>query len=335
MQAVAMTTTKAAATQIQGPARSGAGLFYALDRGIEASRGGARHKAAQLKAVHRFRDFINERHPGVSYWSEVTPGLVRQFVAWCEAEGLSARTIRAYVNPLRLAARWNEEAGNEQANLRFTRLVPQLTPCEKRYLTAPKLAVACAYAKKEHQHLALLALLLAGVCAMRLSEVARLRRTDLDVAEAGCLYIHDAKNYWSERLIPLPPTIAAYCRVWFAFRGDAVDVTQEGLGKALKRCLVACGAETGDPTFAAVAPKDAGRKTGFNLGADAGCPMEMLRAYAGHAPLTTFERSYADLRALPSDLPDFRARKLALLRRDVADRLESTVQALNIGLMQG
>lgn len=303
-----------------------------IERGIAASHGGQPHKDKSLLASHRFMDFLHECAPETTLWNQVSAGLLRQFVYWCADQGLSARTVRAYINPLRLAARWYEENGGDQQALRFTRIAPTPTPCQRRFLTPGRLVQAIAYCRAHRHHTALFALTIGGICGLRIAEIARLDRAHLDVVEMDCLHIEDSKNYWSTRLIPLPPPVAAYLRRWFEFNGNTVEISQPGFGQAIRKALVKCADVFHDDTFAMVKPKDACRKSAMNLMVDCGADDAWARAYCGHAPDNTFEAAYADRRPVPNDLPDFRARKIHNLKTHITGPITEHLTKLGLTL---
>lgn len=317
----------------------------ALQEAIDGySMASEEHKNNLDAAADRFCVWlVDTLHRSLVHWDEITPAIVRKYVDSMHAEKLSPQTIRHYLKPITLTSRYMESLDPEQyRQLR----VPQHpgTKSEKprkSYLSLEQIELLLRHARAEVREIektkgkkrvkrdhmkqkreqirpwpqAELAVLLCGLCGLRIREATRLRLVDVS-AERNTINVLESKNKFSDRVIPILPAIAArvhaLCmgREWVFPARDGSAPQQDGkdtTSKRVKLLFIRAG-------ISGVTPHDL-RKTFINLAVQAGADFGALQAYVGHRPATVLERHYADYA------------EIALLRERVVDRVFSSVKS--------
>ena len=290
-----------------------------------------KHKTDMERAGNRFCTWLvaTYRRP-VVYWDEVTPSMLRDYIDSMAREGLSGQTIRKYINPMTLASRYMEELDPDSYRpLRVRHPAMKTAKPRKNYLTRDQIETLLRIARADTPEAAQdrrkhppapqgeLALLLCGLCGLRIREAARLLVVDVDDAR-GSVNVEDSKNLYSDRVIPVP--------VWLARR-----VVELGAGRTyLFPNATDTGPQTGEQDVSkrigglfrragitGVVPRDL-RKSFVNLCVVAGVDTGPLEAYIGHAPHGVMAAHYADYA------------RLDLLRERVVDRVHSFVRSTNV-----
>ena len=302
----------------------------AIDTAINLARVCPRFRRNLRRSSDQFIQFASGAFPDLSDWSNLTSINVAAFVRHCENRGLAATTIYQYCQPIVLTERTMDLhfPADKSANLNVYKLLPPRRRRTKVYLEADQL-LACILAAKTRA--ARLGFWLGGICGMRLSEIARIRRVDL---QDDVLTIPKSKTLAGERVIPLPKAVAAVLgRDLAKAKADRPlyrDI--EYLSHAMRAVLDAQAVATHDETFDLICPKDAARKTSINLFPLAGIHPDYRRAYHGHACAGVDEIYYLDKRCEPDCCPRERARKIAELREHVVRPLEDFLRTAHFPL---
>lgn len=302
----------------------------AINLGIEHSSGHPYHIGRTKTHAKQFVNYMSSNHPQIVYYKQIQPLHLRGFVSWCQERELSPTTVRHYINPLRLASRYVEENMPDQYSpLFFRRIAPAARIAPKRFLTLDRLKACIDHAYKRRDHTAQYALIVCGLAGLRFEEAINLKAED--IRDDYTLWIEDSKNQYSRRLVPILKPVYSYAKMFLTFYGDSPFRSIETLSKALHRVLKRMYKETGDETYNLCMPRDCGRKTFWNVAALEGVQIEYLRAYCGHSQGSSVaEKNYLDLVPVDDDMPDYKTAKLARMRHEVTERLESVVAAAGI-----
>lgn len=298
----------------------------ALARGLERSKMSTEHRANQELVLRPLKDYMALQ--GVVTWSDVTIEMVKGYVAHLEAEGKRANTIRAYLNPIRIAYR-EARVKLDDRLLCLRGVVPDRPDQPKRFLSLPQLMAAIACAREAGDRAALLGFVCGGLAGMRITEIMRLTSDKVDW-DAGTVETGH-KNEASLRVIPVCDMVLETLRDHFDYRDKPYAATST-FSHHMRWILNTVAEETGDKSFTMVTPKDAGRKSFVNcamyLCQENGYDTNLVRAYIGHAfpQWDILHRNYASLVPRPNDMPIVQQAAVTKLRKLVIEPLENEIK---------
>lgn len=194
-------------------------LAEAFDRALSNSRAGEEFLGIQFRYAGYFCDWAAKQ--GLSHWKQIRFSHVEGYARFLHREGKSRKTIRNYLNPVRMtAAHLHRDFPEEYHNAAAGYSLPlgmgaAETLAEKRGREALSLEEVLTFADwlKDHRWGQFLrpGALLGGLLGMRVREVAYLTWGNVDLRN-GTLTIeaeqgHKVKNEESLRLIPVPSVV--------------------------------------------------------------------------------------------------------------------------------
>ena len=256
-------------------------------------------------------------------WRDIKPGHVMEFTQWLRGRGLKETTVSHYLNPVRLAARWVQLYRPDLFTPLFVRRVlrKQGRSAPVRYLMPDQVDKAICMARCMAYPEVVAAFYFGAYAGLRIKEFMEL--TPDALFDDGLLT--GTKNEYSERLIPLLPTVRRFAESYFSLFAECPVRSHFTVSRRVRAVLTECASQCKDDTFNMVDPHEALRTSFMNLAKNAGCEIEAIRAYCGQAPDTTLTRHYLDLIPSVRDLPRIRQVKLEDLTNRVLEPVEKKI----------
>jgi integrase len=256
---------------------------------------------------------------------------LKQLVADMEGRGNKPAYIRHVVNTIRLAANYVVDQGGTALHIE-QRHLPHREEPDKAWLTFQQIALACRHADTDRRggrkaRLGRLAVLVCGLCGLRITEFLRLvpealQGANLTIGHAGS----ETKNHTSRRVIPIPELVADELRTFWA-DGSRWGTGQDGITKAIRRVLQHAHSVTADVSFIEVCPKDLRKSLPNEL--EELTPDKWVMAYLGHAFQGELHRAYSALRADPEGFAPSRAKAIDKLKVNVTAHIEKIIQDMH------
>lgn len=201
-------------------APSGISVADALRETVEASDKNYYGVQGALHTVKRFLGFLEQRHPQVRQWAEITPLIIDEYVLRCREEGIAFGTLRQRLAIVRTCGKRMfrlHSIKDPTAGLRLKREQDQWTEEEDCYLEAKQLKTLLAWLRDREPMLHVWASL-QGMAGLRIYEAAYMRVDDVDF-EASTVRIasspaHQVKTASSVRTLPVCPYVMDALRDW-------------------------------------------------------------------------------------------------------------------------
>jgi integrase len=278
-----------------------------------------------------FRTFLGQRFPGIRLWAQVTNGHLEAWARELVGKKLARKTLSNYVAVVVQVSR-HMAAAHPMDRIYFPLVAPGAEVAKGGraravdYLDWPELLALADYAHGQDLRVEA-AVLLSGVCGLRLSEIATLSADAVDF-RSGTLTVGRSKNAAGLRTIPLPRIVLDRLQAqveatpgpWLiearAQGRDGQGIQIYRIGELIRPIQKQAARDGAGAHVAKVQAKDL-RKTAFNLLKAAGVDPEYRRAYCGHAEGSTAARHYEDRNS---------PRMVARLKAEVVDRLEAYLE---------
>lgn len=305
-------------------------IHDALAAGRAASKCRPEHRKTLEFLGKKVETFATERL-GIALFAEFQVPQLKALVADMESRGNAPSYIRHTVNTIRLAANHVIDNGGTALHIEQRHLPNRQEP-DKAWLTFQQIALACHHADTDRRggrkaRLGRLAVLVCGLCGLRITEFLRLvpealQGNNLTIGHAGS----ETKNHTSRRVIPIPELVASELRTFWA-DGSRWGTGQDGITKAIRRVLQHAHSITADVSFLQVCPKDLRKSLPNEL--EELTHDKWLMAYMGHAFQGELHRAYSALRADPEGFAPSRAKAIAKLRDNVTAHIEKKIESLH------
>lgn len=278
------------------------------------------------KRAAPFTRWMGERYPRVNEWSDLRPGMIREYVSELVALGRAYDTIRMRLVPIKMAWRKCSEDYPGIVHPLPRIKIPNHAPVEIKSLDPSEVAVLIHWMKANAPSLAPVVILMA-LTGLRTREAIHLRRCDVNL-EKGLVRVtetalHRPKNRSSYREIPIPSE--ALESLTEAIQGQRVAPIGEGeifrtkygaswenniLTQRFRKLLLAASEETGIAAFREI-PIRKLRSSFASMAFALGVNPEVLRRYMGHSG-GILERHYMkvgmdDLREVSSRMEQWRS----------------------------
>lgn len=290
-------------------------IASALTLGIKNIQGSPEHIKDQTRHAENVTLYFQKQ--GLKTWNQVQMRHVLGLVDSMKKRDYSPNTIRLAVNTIRLTTNHLADYHGLQKLPIEPRHLPDRPELPKQWLTFEQIAQACEVTRRtkwrvktnkstpQDLTIARLMFLLCGICALRITEFARIEPGDLlDKERALIVGARTAKSASSRRIIPLPgfvyKELKAYLECPGQWRGDRPwSMDRTVLAKRARHALKWATEITGDVSFASLPPMSL-RKTLTNE-LDSVVSDMALTVYYGHSVRGTMARNYKALRALPDE----------------------------------
>lgn len=328
------------------PLSVNAALAKAIERSGSKS---ARHQRNMRGFANYFETFMHDNYPEIQLWCRVRQEHVDDYAEHLATKKhpLKPKSIAAYagqvVQTARQMRRLYEHTGQYVQLYMPTRFTATTDEPEKVWLTAEELLIALAVCREFQKHTSCpirragyifgeLGFLLGSFGSMRLTEIARLSVHSFDYRDS-LVDLSDitTKNKSSRRVVPLPRIVMQRIvdiiearegnilhLIYLCDRERAPETFgQQGndssIARAMRRCLRRAHQLTKNERFLRISPKDAARKSWFNLAETAGAEPPWSQACAGHSTGKLADKVYRDMTS---------KRRIPMMRRNVTDRIE-------------
>lgn len=197
--------------------KCGPTISDALAETIRLSRQRAETKRDSANRASLFIRWIEKKYPRVTYWSDLRPSMIQEYVRDMEGRGLAPYTVRNHLRPVKQA--WKHVHENYPEEVRPLPTIPlTVAPrVQADCLEASELDALLGWLKIHARDLYTMAVL-QSLCGLRMMEAANLRRQDVNL-EKKVIHIrsnpnHALKNPGSERILPLPLEVCEALREW-------------------------------------------------------------------------------------------------------------------------
>lgn len=292
-------------------------------KSISASDICRKHQVNQANAAAKFLEFLTDRPP-VNSWSEwLMSDYIEDYLKSLKDRGLSTNTLRSYANVFRLLNRTVHRKTREPKAEVQCYLPKRVAKMSKSYLVLEKLAAAIQESRNLGDVRAEIGFTLGGLMGLRLEEIAYLCRSDFNKDEMT-LFIHDSKNPYSTRTLPVPAFCLSILEKMFLLRDvqprkqdprNALYASHEPISHGMRLVMRSLHCKTLDEAYGGIVkPMDA-RKTFQNLCTrrELGLSWWLVEAYMGHK-LPGEGESYQHLRVTDKCLPEIRLEAIEKLR---------------------